>query len=393
MIKFKESDNLIIITALRKIIEIFFGPFLTAYFIKVSYNSLLDLSIYNIITYSVLGIGGIIVGYIVRNKFQLGMFRIGVISNFIYILCIVILKESILKYLSIIAFLYGFSLAVYYYPYNLFLANKVINKERTNYELKKQIVVTATAILTPIILGGIITTTTFQLTAIIILFISLIQIFLSFFIKPKENKNYEFTPIKSFKKMLKNKDIVNIFKVEYFRGMTVSWGALEVVVVVLIFNAFKTDLNLGILSSISSVLMIILQYIYTKKYKDKNDKLVILLCSLIPVISLVFFLKFKSDITVVLYYFCYTAFINVLNLIVSIRLYTLANTKIVKEENEMEFWSIRELILNLGRITSYCLLFVLSKIGVVFLNYLLIFLTLSIVLMAYYLTKVKRHEK
>ena len=393
MKKLKESDNLIIISSLRKIIEIFFGPFLTTYFIKVSYNSLLDLSIYNIITYVVLGIGGLIVGYIVRNKFQLGMFRIGVISNFIYILSIVILKESIIEYLPIIAFLYGFSLTTYYYPYNLFIANKVTNKERANYELKKQLSNTIIAILTPIILGGIITTANFQLTALIILFISLIQIILSFFIKPHENKNYKFTPIKSLKNLIKNKDVVNMFKVEYFKGMNVSSGALEIVVVVLIFNAFRTDLNLGILSSISSIFMLVLQYIYTKKFKNRNDKLMILLYSLIPVISLILFLNFTNNITVVLYYFCYTAFVNVLNFIISIRLYNLSNIKTIREENEMEFWSIRELVLNLGRITSYILLFIIAKIGIEYLNYLLISLTLTIIFMAYYLSKINRNEK
>lgn len=393
MKKLKESDNLIIISSLRKIIEIFFGPFLTTYFIKVSYNSLLDLSIYNIITYVVLGIGGLIVGYIVRNKFQLGMFRIGVISNFIYILSIVILKESIIEYLPIIAFLYGFSLTTYYYPYNLFIANKVTNKERANYELKKQLSNTIIAILTPIILGGIITTANFQLTALIILFISLIQIILSFFIKPHENKNYKFTPIKSLKNLIKNKDVVNMFKVEYFKGMNVSSGALEIVVVVLIFNAFRTDLNLGILSSISSIFMLVLQYIYTKKFKNRNDKLMILLYSIIPVISLILFLNFTNNITVVLYYFCYTAFVNVLNFIISIRLYNLSNIKTIREENEMEFWSIRELVLNLGRITSYILLFIIAKIGIEYLNYLLISLTLTIIFMAYYLSKINRNEK
>ena len=301
--------------------------------------------------------------------------------------------DSFIYYFPIISFLYGFSLKKYYYPYNLFIANKVTNKERANYELKKQLSNTIIAILTPIILGGIITTANFQLTALIILFISLIQIILSFFIKPHENKNYKFTPIKSLKNLIKNKDVVNMFKVEYFKGMNVSSGALEIVVVVLIFNAFRTDLNLGILSSISSIFMLVLQYIYTKKFKNRNDKLMILLYSIIPVISLILFLNFTNNITVVLYYFCYTAFVNVLNFIISIRLYNLSNIKTIREENEMEFWSIRELVLNLGRITSYILLFIIAKIGIEYLNYLLISLTLTIIFMAYYLSKINRNEK
>ena len=92
-------------------------------------------------------------------------------------------------------------------------------------------------------------------------------------------------------------------------------------------------------------------------------------------------------------YFCYTAFVNVLNFIISIRLYNLSNIKTIREENEMEFWSIRELVLNLGRITSYILLFIIAKIGIEYLNYLLISLTLTIIFMAYYLSKINRNEK
>lgn len=89
--KYDESNILIAISTLKKIIAIFFGPFLTAYFIKISPESLIGLSLYNIMNYIILGVGGIVVGWIVRNKFQIGMFRIGVISNFIYILMIIIL--------------------------------------------------------------------------------------------------------------------------------------------------------------------------------------------------------------------------------------------------------------------------------------------------------------
>ena len=359
MKKYSEANILIAINSLKKIISIFFGPFLTAYFIKVSTESLIDLSIYNIMNYIVLGIGGIIIGWIVRNKFQLGMFRIGIISNFIYIFAIIVLKEQILKHLSLISFLYGFSAITYYYPYNLFIANKINNKERTNYEFKKKLVSTIIAIVVPIILGSIITTTNFELTAIIILFVSLVQIISSFFIKSVEYKNCNFTPIKSFKIFIKNKDIINMFFMEYFKGMNVSEGALEVVLTVLIFDAFKTNLNLGILSSVSSFLLILMQYLYTKKLKDKNDKFIILLCSLIPILSLILLLLFTNNITLILYYLCYSTFVNILCVILDVKLFNISNCKEIKCDNQMEFWSIREVILNLGRITGHFLLLII----------------------------------
>lgn len=93
MVKNKEANILIVSNVLREIITIFSGPFLTAYFFKISKNSLIDLSIYNILVFLCVGFFGLILGYIIKNKFQIGMFRIGVILNAVYVLTIIILKE------------------------------------------------------------------------------------------------------------------------------------------------------------------------------------------------------------------------------------------------------------------------------------------------------------
>lgn len=90
-----EANIIIAIDAMKKIMTIFLGPFLTAYFIKNSSESMVDLSIYYILSYLLLAIGSFIVASIIKNKFRIGMFRIGVIANFIYIMSIVILKEKV----------------------------------------------------------------------------------------------------------------------------------------------------------------------------------------------------------------------------------------------------------------------------------------------------------
>ena len=63
--KIKSESNIIIaIDALKKIMTIFLGPFLTAYFIKTSNESMVDLSIYYIFSYLLLGVGTFIYVYI-----------------------------------------------------------------------------------------------------------------------------------------------------------------------------------------------------------------------------------------------------------------------------------------------------------------------------------------
>ena len=136
--KLKSEANIIIaIDALKKIMIIFLGPFLTAYFIKTSSESIIDLSIYYIFSYILLGIGSFIVASIVKNKFRIGMFRIGVIISFIYIMTIVILKDKVVDHLGLISILYGISQSTYWFPYNLFVINKIDNQERTDYTVKK----------------------------------------------------------------------------------------------------------------------------------------------------------------------------------------------------------------------------------------------------------------
>lgn len=128
---FKNEGNiLILISSAKKIMTIFLGPFLTAYFIKTSQDSLVDLSFYYILCYFLLGTMSFIIAKIIENKFRIGMFRLGVTLNFMYIMMIILLKEDLVNHLPSIAILYGISAAIYWFPYNLFVVNKIDNSLR-----------------------------------------------------------------------------------------------------------------------------------------------------------------------------------------------------------------------------------------------------------------------
>ena len=387
--KYRESDILIYIDVLRRIMNIFYGPFLTVYFIKVSINSIIPISIYNIISYFILGIMSLILGFIIRSKYQLETFRVGVVLNFIYILTIMILESDIVNYLWLIAILFGVSTGLYYYPHNMLSGIKVKNKDRDSYELKKKIYISIFEIITPLVLGTFITTVNFYFTASIILLLSGMQIILSFFIKPFKIKEDKFTPIKAFKKFIKNKNIVNIFFIDFFRGLTISDSVLQVILTILVFNSFKTDLNLGIISSISTGLLILISYLYLNKVRDKNNKFILYSFVIIPIVSLFLLVCFTNDITLIIYYLCYNGFVGVLLLISTIKIYNASNLRIVRNGNLVEYWSIREAFQGMGRVVGYLLLLIVGVLGgVSYLYYLMIIITLSIFLLAYFLRKV-----
>ena len=65
----REQKAIIAIASLKNVMGIFLGPFLTAYFIKTTQDSLALLAFYYIITYLVLALGTLIVARIVNTIF------------------------------------------------------------------------------------------------------------------------------------------------------------------------------------------------------------------------------------------------------------------------------------------------------------------------------------
>lgn len=393
--KIKTEQNIIIIMdAIKKIMTIFLGPFLTAYFISTSTNSILNIAIYYIFTYATMALSTLVVAALAEKRNRIKIFRIGIILNFIYILIIILLKEKIINYLPIISILYGISASCYYFPYNLFIINKVKNTERTNYMVKLFITISVVGILFPIIFGSIITITNYILTAVIVLFISLIQIILSFFITDNHNGDLEeYNLKKAWLELKKNKQVINCLAGEFFIGMNICNGALETVMVILILNSFKTNINLGIITSIATLLSILVVKIYGLIYNKRDDKKVIIISSIIPVISLIIFLILKTNTTVIIYKFSYVIFAEILSLVRKIKIFNLSNSKIVNKSNQCEFNAIREVTLNVGRVTGYTLLLLagLTQSAVV-LNIVTIILTLSPLVMSINLTKVKKNN-
>lgn len=390
-----EGNTIIAINSAKKIIEIFLGPFLTAYFIKTSVESVVDLSIYYIFSYILLAIGSFIVASIIKNKFRIGMFRIGVITTFFYIMTIIVLKEQVVNHLGLIAVLYGISQSCYWFPYNLFVTNKIDNNIRTEYTVKSKNVSKIVEILTPLLLGTAISATNYESTALIILGVSFIQIILSFILTPEnEEKLDKLNLKKTWNELKDNKQIRNMLKVEFYAGMNASDGALTVFLTIIIFNSFKTDMNLGIINSITAVLTMFFIYMFGKIYKRRDDNRIIILSSIIPVITIFSILLWRNNITILTYNVCYSLFVTVLILARDIRLFNIADSRIIDKNNQSEFFAMRECILNMGRVAGYSLLLIAGLSGnQLILNIMMVILTFSVFAMGINIRKIEKFEE
>lgn len=378
-----EENAIIAINAIKKIISIFLGPFLTAYFIQTSIDSMSDLSIYSIFSYTCLALFSLGVSSIIKRRFQIGMFRVGILTAFIYVATILVLQEQIIDHLFLLAILHGISASTYWMPYNLFVGTKISNTNRTRYTVKNKLVSSFVAILCPLFLGFMITTTNYILTGIIILAMSLIQFLLSFIITQTDNtQSKKFELQQMGKIILHDKHIKQVLMSEFLVGFNKSDGALEVLMTIIVYESVQTDLNLGIITATSSLLSIIFIYLYGKVYSHKKDNHIILLSGVTPFFSLALYLIFHNSLTAILLSITYNILGSLLILTTDIRLYNTTNSAKLKQHNlQNEFLAIRECVLNSGRIVSFLLLLIagLSQNQLV-INSVLIILVLSILL-------------
>ena len=389
-----EANAIIVINALRNVIELFLGPFLTAYFIQASQESLVSLSIYKIFSYIILLFFSILVSSFIERRFRIGMFRIGVILNFFYILTIIILKEKIVDYLWLIAILNGVSATSYWMPYNLFNVTKIANGDRTKFNIKSRIVSYAIGIIGPIFLGSLITVTNYIFSAIVILIISFVQILFTFLLKPDlYDKDDDFNPIKAYKKFKTNKQTLRSFNSQFLVGMTVNNSALELLLVVLVYSTFKSDFNLGVLSSISTILSIITMKLYEKIYSKRSDKKLILFIGSIPILLVAIMAFFKNNIALVICYILYMVLVELLKLTQTVRTDNVANSYIVKKTEQCEYNEIREIYLDLGRIVSFAiLLFVVNGGTDTILNVLMVLFSVLIGALGINIVRIKKFE-
>ena len=70
--KIKSEQNIImIIDAIKKIMTIFLGPFLTAYFISTSTYKISNIAIYYIFTYATMALSTLVVAALAEKKVEL----------------------------------------------------------------------------------------------------------------------------------------------------------------------------------------------------------------------------------------------------------------------------------------------------------------------------------
>lgn len=377
----KNTNLLLVINTIRKIIDIFLGPFLTAYLFKVAVENIKIISMYNILSYIAISVVALIIGRILKNKYQMQIFRIGMISKFIQLAILIILGDNVVNYIWILAIVAGFSMETWSFPLNLFSSKPVSNDEKKDFIVYKTILNNLVKVLIPFLLGSIISIKSFETTTIIIFILSFIQILLSFKMKFKIQNNKESKKldiIKEVNHIKNNIKLQRFYMMKFFKGMAYE-GALDTAVTLLIIMSFNSDFSLGVITSIISLLAMLSSYVYKKIKNPEKMRLLIIVSYVIILISSIVLVFITNRYTIVGYNLIFAFFLQFIMVSEEVQTLKFTNSDVINDQNRVETYVLLEMFLNIGRIISYILLFVVGIYNNLYLlEILIIFLVISI---------------
>lgn len=368
----------------NNIVSLFGETFLVAYFLQISNENIVKVSIYYIIIYALLGLGGVFLGNIFKSnpKNRLIIYRLGIIVKSVYILLIVLFKEKISQYFVVFAIFYGIAEALYWSSHDIMNIEIVNNDKRKEYMTTKRILGKIVNIIIPIILGTSIELTSFVNISIYILVLTFAQIIISLNIdmnKFEDNKRIEKYSLKNYIKKLtieQKTKLKKIYKLAFLYGIMMD--TIRVLVVIITIMTFKTSLNLGILTTIFSICSMMSLYVYNKLYQKKYSKRLLTICSTLIVLSVIGLILNINKTTLILYNFVYSITIYILEVMFKIK-----SEDIVKEYH-IEKWIVEyhtfiEGFMDIGRITGFLLMFLIGLLNnIIYFKILLIVVTLCI---------------
>ncbi|MDR1694014.1 MAG: MFS transporter [Lactobacillaceae bacterium] len=387
----KDIKTIMTFRAVRAVSDAFFNTFLIAYIMQIANNNIIPISLYQIVYAFFVGIGFLIFADFAKRRNKMILFRTSLILNFAYLLIIMIFQEKILNYVSFLGALYGIAVTLYALPYNVIISEKVNKKTMSKFYGYTNAINGGVAICAPLALGAFITFGSFAETAFVLAIIAAIEFIISLFIKSQITSSKKFELWEYLKNLKQNALVRKVYIVEYLKGITIN-GTLPIALVLYVVYVFKTNLNLGILTSIFTFCAVVMNFIFGRFATRKSFPKLLTVSGSLAILSSFVFIFFTTKTSFILYNFCYITAVQLLLSITDINLFNVSNDKHIKNKFKIEYFAVRETFLNMGRISGFILLFFIGIINnLEYIKYLMAFLTILIALIGFLSIKLNIH--
>ena len=358
----KQQKALLSVHMLRIVLELFTSTFLVSYILAQNPDSILGKGLINIGVFYiswqfVYGILDFAASFLVDRSNRATLLRFGIIFNLILMVALVFWGEQISHWIVLAGAICGMSDAFYYSSYILMRNELSFHGSFKKYNVTSTIGVNLVKVIVPIIMGYIIDISTFSTIALYVIIVGVAQFGLTYLIKSTKPKDSKFE-LKGFINYLKeDKFAWSKIKYTYFNSLIAgAKTTYRTIVIVLTVYIFKTNLNLGIFTSIFSLLTMLCLILYRKI--DPNPKInkaaIYAFVGVLPAAALIAMLIVTNNVTLIIMNFTLT-----LANYFSDYLGTVERDTIIKNLNKYDYVAehqfVTEIILVFGRIIAFSL--------------------------------------
>ena len=352
-----QTKLLITDSVFMKICDIFFDIFLMAYFYKISDQNIFVLALYNIIGWISAMIGAILISQVLKRYSKIWFYRLGIVIKLSVMLFVALLGPETLNYFWLIAILWGVEIAFNGYIRNFLESENIPSDELIRYSGFGHVFTNSAAILVPVILGGAIFASSFEVTAFTLLVIIALELAISFKIKSRKVERKAGRPPKPdyrgfFRAVRKNRNFRSLMLQQFLGGLSYQ-GVMSLLVSVLIFQAVGNELSFGGWSSVFSAICIITMFLFAKLFKKKVQKPTQLFATMIIVVCCVPLLLEVNFINILIYNFGFYTAVRIMREIIYTDVIMFSKIKPYDDKYNVEFFAVREILLNTGRALGY----------------------------------------
>ena len=314
MNKLNRSAYLIIISmGLSTIASIFIETFFVAKILMLSDYNVLQVGIFFVVAHLFLGSIYFLLSPLVKRIKRKIFMCVGVLLRLVEILLIVLLNDNILNYIVLFAAIEGISESIYWLGANVLKAYAVKHELMKTFITYISILKKIVSIVFPIILAYCIEQFSFQITSVVIMFVSFLQIILVAFIKEEEIENKQ-TLFREFVAKSKQIGYFPIVKKTYFsmflRGLKNNTVYIITYLTILVYNS---NISLGLFTTIISVLSIMAMYLYNIFSKNQKVNMLTTICAVVASLSIALVAFLLNETTLIVFNILFTLAVSIID--------------------------------------------------------------------------------
>lgn len=386
------SRLLIAINTIHSIIDLFISTFLVAYFLNITNNNIVPASLFYIFTYFISMIGFPLIGPLVKSSKKKCLYNCSFIINSILLLFVIHLKENVISYIWILGIIYGLEKICYWFPQNVLTSKIARGSQVIKFNGYKSGFSGVVKIIMPIFFGWLITIDSFIGSAVFVLFLTILEFVLSSFIRLPIRVEKPFNIIKLVSVAFRNAKIKISLYTEMIKGFVSN--TLEILIVLYVVYLFKSNFNLGVFTSVFAVSTVVSNMMLGKYCKFKNLSRLLFVCSLLTVVSIIYFVFDTDKLSFIVYNFIFASAWQVINTITEINMYKVSQNRLVASDYRDEYLALREFFLCFGRILGFGLLLLIASLqNFEIIKYLILFYGTFLILIGYLSIRLCRQLK